>query len=144
MLGTLVHSHAHNISQSQIFQLIVMFVPRLLLLWTSLIPSMAWRSSSTTHEGLVNNLVSGGIIQSDAVAKAMKTVDRRYYVKPGQDPYQDSPQVIGMCKLNGCCALRGVVCVLVTRTMQSGGGVGSWEMGCGVWELKVNCSSPLF
>jgi protein-L-isoaspartate(D-aspartate) O-methyltransferase len=56
---------------------------------------MAWRSSSTSHKGLVANLAAGGLIKTPAVERAMLLVDRRCYVPPGKDPYEDAPQPIG-------------------------------------------------
>jgi protein-L-isoaspartate(D-aspartate) O-methyltransferase len=61
---------------------------------------MAWRCSSFTNEGLVENLKRAGIIQSKRVVDAMKKTDRAKYVGPSDlvDPnvaYQDSPQPIG-------------------------------------------------
>jgi protein-L-isoaspartate(D-aspartate) O-methyltransferase len=56
---------------------------------------MAWRCGSTSNYGLVANLKSAGIIESDAVLEAMKAVDRGNYVIEGTHPYADSPQYIG-------------------------------------------------
>ncbi|PIK33289.1 putative protein-L-isoaspartate(D-aspartate) O-methyltransferase-like isoform X2 [Apostichopus japonicus] len=54
---------------------------------------MAWRSSGTTHDELVNRLKQNDVIKSQKVFEAMYAVDRKYYSK--YNPYTDSPQSIG-------------------------------------------------
>ncbi|KAK5107161.1 hypothetical protein LTR62_001686 [Meristemomyces frigidus] len=54
---------------------------------------MAWRSSGSTNETLVENLARNGLITQDRVKKAMLAVDRAHYTP--SSPYQDSPQTIG-------------------------------------------------
>jgi len=73
---------------------------------------MAWCSSSTTNAGLVENLVSTGVIHSDRVIAAMHGTDRGNYCPPTPapaplpkvkaktkrynfGPYADAPQSIG-------------------------------------------------
>lgn len=63
---------------------------------------MAWRCSALTNEGLVDNLLRAGLVQSPRVATAMKATDRAKYMAGGQDghvqpeiAYRDAPQVIG-------------------------------------------------
>ncbi|GAB7337366.1 hypothetical protein MBLNU457_g2714t1 [Dothideomycetes sp. NU457] len=54
---------------------------------------MAWRSSGSSNEALIENLSRNGLITSERVKKAMLSVDRAHYA-PAM-PYQDSPQTIG-------------------------------------------------
>lgn len=56
---------------------------------------MAWRSSGSTNEELVRNLVRNGIIQSDKVVDTMLKVDRAHYVVDKTGAYEDAPQYIG-------------------------------------------------
>lgn len=59
--------------------------------------SMAWRCSALTNDGLVDNLVRAGIVQSQRVVLAMKATDRGKYVgtTSPEIAYRDAPQVIG-------------------------------------------------
>jgi protein-L-isoaspartate(D-aspartate) O-methyltransferase len=54
---------------------------------------MAWRSSGSSNEGLINNLVNNGLITSERVKEAMFAVDRADYSP--RSAYDDSPQTIG-------------------------------------------------
>ncbi|KIW02751.1 protein-L-isoaspartate O-methyltransferase [Verruconis gallopava] len=54
---------------------------------------MAWRSSGSSNEELVNNLHRNGVFESDKVRQAMLRVDRAHYAPTA--PYEDSPQSIG-------------------------------------------------
>jgi len=54
---------------------------------------MAWRSSGTTNESLINNLAKNNLIKSDRVKDAMLKVDRAHYAPAS--PYEDCPQPIG-------------------------------------------------
>ncbi|CAJ1357452.1 unnamed protein product [Effrenium voratum] len=54
---------------------------------------MAWRCSATGHAELVRNLRKAGVIHSDAVERAMLSVDRSNYTP--RNPYTDAPQAIG-------------------------------------------------
>ncbi|KAI9777706.1 MAG: hypothetical protein M1839_008625 [Geoglossum umbratile] len=54
---------------------------------------MAWRSSGTSNEGLINNLANNGLIRSERVKEAMLAVDRADYCP--RSAYGDSPQGIG-------------------------------------------------
>ncbi|KAK4556304.1 hypothetical protein LTR86_006448 [Recurvomyces mirabilis] len=54
---------------------------------------MAWRSSGSSNETLIENLARNGLIKQDRVKKAMLAVDRAHYTPHA--PYQDSPQSIG-------------------------------------------------
>ncbi|KAF4663835.1 hypothetical protein FOL47_005544 [Perkinsus chesapeaki] len=66
------------------------------LVWASFISAvMAWRSSSTSNNGLIENLQRNGVITSSAVFQAMKSVDRGNYVNDKSRAYEDSPQYIG-------------------------------------------------
>ncbi len=61
---------------------------------------MAWRCSSRTNEGLVENLARAGIVNSRRVMEAMTKIDRAKYVGPSEHvdatvAYMDSPQPIG-------------------------------------------------
>ncbi|KAE8209893.1 hypothetical protein CF327_g6174 [Tilletia walkeri] len=58
---------------------------------------MAWRCSGRTNAELIANLRRASIIETDAVAEAMRKVDRRNYLpgRPGPEvSYQDAPQSI--------------------------------------------------
>ncbi|XP_077994259.1 protein-L-isoaspartate(D-aspartate) O-methyltransferase-like isoform X3 [Glandiceps talaboti] len=55
--------------------------------------AMAWRSSGTSHQELIQRLRQNGIIKNDEVFNAMMAVDRGKYSK--YNPYMDSPQSIG-------------------------------------------------
>jgi protein-L-isoaspartate(D-aspartate) O-methyltransferase len=54
---------------------------------------MAWRSSSTSNSGLVNQLKQNQIIKSREVEHCMQLVDRGNYV--ANNAYLDTPQLIG-------------------------------------------------
>ncbi|KAJ1964859.1 hypothetical protein GGI12_001158 [Dipsacomyces acuminosporus] len=54
---------------------------------------MAWRCSGQTNSELVDNLVEAGIIKTDSVISAMRSVDRAHFAE--SNPYEDSPQYIG-------------------------------------------------
>lgn len=54
---------------------------------------MAWRSSGSSNEDLVNNLFHNGLIESGRVKEAMLKVDRMHYAP--SPAYEDSPQPIG-------------------------------------------------
>ncbi|WPG98828.1 protein-L-isoaspartate O-methyltransferase-like protein [Acrodontium crateriforme] len=54
---------------------------------------MAWRSSGSTNEALVENLFRNHLITSARVKEAMLKVDRAHYAPTA--PYKDSPQTIG-------------------------------------------------
>ncbi|KAH9006553.1 protein-L-isoaspartate O-methyltransferase [Lactarius hatsudake] len=56
---------------------------------------MAWRCTGNTNVELVTNLMHHGLITSETVAAAMKSVDRANYVLDKRHPYEDSPQSIG-------------------------------------------------
>ncbi|BEJ15208.1 hypothetical protein CspHIS471_0409750 [Cutaneotrichosporon sp. HIS471] len=58
---------------------------------------MAWLSSGRTNAELVDRMVANGLIGSDRVAEAMKSVDRGHYVNSNSaaGAYDDSPQRIG-------------------------------------------------
>lgn len=102
---------------------------------------MAWQCSGTSHASLINNLRLAGIIKSDRVFKAMMAVDRGGYVPRGADPYEDSPQLIGLAPVvlsSGLVAvvIGGEVCgchaIRVRRTRR--GGMGS----VGIVDLDLN------
>ncbi|KAK8070265.1 Protein-L-isoaspartate(D-aspartate) O-methyltransferase [Apiospora phragmitis] len=54
---------------------------------------MAWRSSGSSNETLVENLWKHGLLTSPAVKDAFLRVDRAHYAPAS--PYEDSPQPIG-------------------------------------------------
>ena len=54
---------------------------------------MAWRCSSNSQQGLVQNMQKWDIIRKDAVFKAMATTDRQFYAP--NNPHEDRPQYIG-------------------------------------------------
>ncbi|KAF8424117.1 protein-L-isoaspartate O-methyltransferase [Tirmania nivea] len=54
---------------------------------------MSWRCSSTTNEGLVNNLWKHGLLSTPRIKEAMMKVDRAHFSR--EMPYEDSPQRIG-------------------------------------------------
>ncbi|KAK7991305.1 protein-L-isoaspartate O-methyltransferase [Apiospora saccharicola] len=54
---------------------------------------MAWRSSGSSNETLVENLWTHGLLTSPAVKDAFLRVDRAHYAPAS--PYEDSPQPIG-------------------------------------------------
>ncbi|KAF8449687.1 protein-L-isoaspartate O-methyltransferas-like protein [Terfezia claveryi] len=54
---------------------------------------MSWRCSSTTNEGLVNNLWKHGLLRTPRIREAMVEVDRAQFTR--EMPYEDSPQRIG-------------------------------------------------
>jgi len=57
--------------------------------------TMWYARGATSNEGLIDNLVSEGIISSRRVAQMMKAVDRADFCIPTAEPYVDSPQLIG-------------------------------------------------
>ncbi|ESO91971.1 hypothetical protein LOTGIDRAFT_178722 [Lottia gigantea] len=54
---------------------------------------MAWRSSGSSNENLIDNLHTNGIIKNLRVVETMKSVDRAHFCK--QNSYTDAPQGIG-------------------------------------------------
>jgi len=54
---------------------------------------MAWRSSGSTNEDLINNLYTNKLITNERVKQAMLGVDRAHYAP--RSAYTDSPQPIG-------------------------------------------------
>jgi protein-L-isoaspartate(D-aspartate) O-methyltransferase len=54
----------------------------------------AWTCHGKNQRELVDHLVQAQIIKSPAVKEVMRAVDRKFYVRV--DPYQDSPQGIGI------------------------------------------------
>ncbi|KNC50865.1 protein-L-isoaspartate O-methyltransferase [Thecamonas trahens ATCC 50062] len=55
--------------------------------------TMAWRSSASTNTRLVEALVRHDVIRSEAVAAAMKAVDRSLFAP--SEPYLDAPVYLG-------------------------------------------------
>lgn len=55
--------------------------------------TMAWRSTGSSNINLVENLQRNGIIKSQSVLNAMKSVDRSHFTR--FNAYVDSPQSIG-------------------------------------------------
>lgn len=54
---------------------------------------MSWRCSSSSNEGLINNLWKHGLLSTPRVREAMQKVDRAHFSR--EMPYEDSPQRIG-------------------------------------------------
>ena len=67
---------------------------------------MAWRSSGRDNASLVEELTRNGLVSSRRVQRAMLAVDRGYFC--AHQPYQDSPQSIGLS-----LSLSVFVCVCV-------------------------------
>eukprot|EP01026_Neomeris_dumetosa_P030360 TRINITY_DN2431_c0_g1_i11.p3 TRINITY_DN2431_c0_g1~~TRINITY_DN2431_c0_g1_i11.p3 ORF type:complete len:271 (-),score=27.97 TRINITY_DN2431_c0_g1_i11:329-1141(-) len=56
---------------------------------------MSWRSHGVSNADLVDSLKRNGVIKSDAVAEAMRAVDRGLFVKSRDGSYSDCPMNIG-------------------------------------------------
>eukprot|EP00811_Abedinium_folium_P005798 NODE_15335_length_1055_cov_6.058190.p1 GENE.NODE_15335_length_1055_cov_6.058190~~NODE_15335_length_1055_cov_6.058190.p1 ORF type:complete len:279 (-),score=84.43 NODE_15335_length_1055_cov_6.058190:218-934(-) len=56
---------------------------------------MAWRSSGTSNDSLVDNLRAGGCFKHGRVEAAMRRLDRASYVRDTSSAYEDCPQPIG-------------------------------------------------
>jgi protein-L-isoaspartate(D-aspartate) O-methyltransferase len=54
----------------------------------------AWNCHGHSQRSLVDHLMQANIVKSEPVRQVMKIVDRKYYIP--QNPYQDSPQGIGL------------------------------------------------
>lgn len=52
---------------------------------------MAWQSSGTNNEEMVDNMKRFGVIHSDAVVEAFRAVDRRYFVPNTSRAHVDEP-----------------------------------------------------
>ncbi|KAL2027512.1 hypothetical protein VTO58DRAFT_111603 [Aureobasidium pullulans] len=79
---------------------------------------MAWRSHGSTNDGLVDCLADNGLIKSDRVKQAMKSVDRAHYA-PGA-PYRDSPQSIGHAATISAPHMHANACESVLDFLQPG------------------------
>lgn len=55
---------------------------------------MAWRSTSGTNEGLIEQLQEHGIVKTEIIANVMKKTDRKLYCRVAY-PYVDRPHSIG-------------------------------------------------
>ncbi|XP_070497420.1 protein-L-isoaspartate(D-aspartate) O-methyltransferase [Chironomus tepperi] len=55
---------------------------------------MAWRSTSGTNEGLIEQLQEHGIVKTEIIANVMKQTDRKLYCRVAY-PYVDRPHSIG-------------------------------------------------
>mmetsp|Transcript_26800 Transcript_26800/g.39653 ORF Transcript_26800/g.39653 Transcript_26800/m.39653 type:complete len:494 (+) Transcript_26800:103-1584(+) len=53
---------------------------------------MAWRSSGSTNDELIDNLKRFSIISSPAVERGFRNVDRKYFVPKGQEPIAHADQ----------------------------------------------------
>jgi protein-L-isoaspartate(D-aspartate) O-methyltransferase len=53
---------------------------------------MAWKSSSSTHAGLISNLCQGNVITNARVRDTMAAIDRAIFVPDAAVAYEDSPQ----------------------------------------------------
>ncbi|KAK9468149.1 protein-L-isoaspartate O-methyltransferase [Lipomyces arxii] len=54
---------------------------------------MAWRCTSSSNSGLVDNLTNAQILKSPQIINAMRSTDRAFFSP--RSPYQDAPQSIG-------------------------------------------------
>ena len=70
-----------------------MFIKVLIVLVVSVVVAMAWRSSSNSNSGLIQQLKRNDIIKSTVVEQAMQLTDRANFVY--YNPYLDTPQLIG-------------------------------------------------
>jgi len=53
---------------------------------------MAWRSSGSTHQELIENLYRNGLIKDERIKNAMLKVDRGDFTDRKSDAYSDRPQ----------------------------------------------------
>lgn len=53
---------------------------------------MAWSCSAASNSDLVDNLVRKNLISSSRAERAMRAIDRRFFVLQHARPYEDSPQ----------------------------------------------------
>jgi hypothetical protein len=53
---------------------------------------MAWRSSGSTHQELIENLYKNGLINDKRIKDAMLKVDRADFTDQKTDAYSDRPQ----------------------------------------------------
>jgi protein-L-isoaspartate(D-aspartate) O-methyltransferase len=53
---------------------------------------MAWRSSGSTHQELIENLHRNGLITDERIKNAMLQVDRADFTDQKSDAYSDRPQ----------------------------------------------------
>jgi hypothetical protein len=53
---------------------------------------MAWRSSGSTHQELIENLYRNGLINDKRIKNAMLQVDRGDFTDKKTDAYSDRPQ----------------------------------------------------
>lgn len=54
--------------------------------------NMAWRSSGSTHQELIENLYRNGLIKDERIKNAMLQVDRADFTDKKSDAYSDRPQ----------------------------------------------------
>jgi hypothetical protein len=59
---------------------------------TALNGHMAWRSSDSTHEELIENLYRNGLITDQRIKNVMPQVDRADFTDQKSDAYTDRPQ----------------------------------------------------
>ncbi|RLN64655.1 hypothetical protein BBP00_00003329 [Phytophthora kernoviae] len=90
--------HGSCFSQRRLFG--VCYVPLVrerVQIKTMALSMLRWPCSSTSNEGLIQNMVKTGVVHTVAVADAMKRTDRACFVPRTlqEDAYQDSPCPIG-------------------------------------------------
>ncbi|KDE02414.1 protein-L-isoaspartate(D-aspartate) O-methyltransferase [Microbotryum lychnidis-dioicae p1A1 Lamole] len=88
---------------------------------------MAWRCSAKSNSGLVDNLLSSGLISSPRVYQAFLQTDRGHFT-PAQ-PYMDSPQVIGYGATISAPHMHAHAVENLEGLLQPGAGV--LDVGCG-------------
>ncbi|THY86035.1 protein-L-isoaspartate O-methyltransferas-like protein [Aureobasidium pullulans] len=79
---------------------------------------MAWRSHGSSNNGLVDCLADNGLIKTDRVKQAMKSVDRAHYAPAA--PYRDSPQSIGHAATISAPHMHANACESVLDFLQPG------------------------
>ncbi|SCV74268.1 BQ2448_6700 [Microbotryum intermedium] len=96
---------------------------------------MAWRCSAKSNSGLVDNLLSSGLISNPRVYQAFLDTDRGHFTS--SQPYMDSPQVIGYGATISAPHMHAHAIENLERFLQPGakvldvGGVVDFSTGCG-------------
>ncbi|KAF2033310.1 protein-L-isoaspartate O-methyltransferas-like protein [Setomelanomma holmii] len=79
---------------------------------------MAWRSSGSSNESLINNLARNGLIESNRVKEAMLKVDRAHFAP--YSAYEDSPQPIGHAATISAPHMHASACESLLTYLQPG------------------------
>ena len=90
---------------------------------------MAWRSSSSTNTGLINNLFAASLITSPLVRTAMTSVDRAHYTRTS--PYSDSPQHIGFSATISAPHMHASACESLLPFLRENENKTVLDVGCG-------------